>query len=177
VEQYTRDSKIFSIYEGTNHIQAMDLVGRKMGQSGGANFQQFMADVGAFIEANREHKVLGDAVRQLAAAQEGVMASAMAVLGWSQDPAKMGLIPLSANRFLNMMSELAVGWLLLDAAVISERVGEKASGDEKAFYEGKKFSALWYARNVLPNVEQAARMMATEDASPVEISNLAFGTI
>jgi hypothetical protein len=76
-----------------------------------------------------------------------------------------------------MMSELAVGWLLLDAAIIAERVGEKATGDEKAFYEGKKFSALWYARNVLPNVEQAARMMAVEDTSSVEISNNAFGSI
>jgi hypothetical protein len=177
VEQYTRDSKIFSIYEGTNHIQAMDLVGRKMGQAGGAHFQQFMGDVGAFIEANREHKVYGEAVRQLAAAQEGVMASAMAVLGWSQDPAKMALIPLSANRFLNMMSELAVGWLLLEAAMVAERVGEKATGDEKAFYEGKKWSALWYARNVLPNVEQAARTMATEDSSSVQITNEAFGAI
>ncbi|EPX59610.1 Acyl-CoA dehydrogenase [Cystobacter fuscus DSM 2262] len=177
VEQYTRDSKIFSIYEGTNHIQAMDLVGRKMGQAGGAHFQQFMSDVGAFIEAQRDHKIYGDAVKQLAAAQEGLMASAMAILGWSQEPAKMTLIPLSANRFLNMMSEVAVGWLLLDAALIAERAGEKASGDEKAFYEGKKWSALWYARNVLPNVEQAARMMATEDTSSVDISTQAFGSI
>ncbi len=177
VEQYTRDSKIFSIYEGTNHIQAMDLVGRKMGQAGGAHFQQFMSDVQTFIDAHREHKVYGESVKLLAAAQEGLMASAMAILGWSQDPAKMNLIPLSANRFLNMMSELAVGWLLLDAAVIAERVGDKASGDEKAFYDGKKWSALWYARNVLPNVEQAARMMALEDTSSVDISTLAFGTV
>jgi 3-(methylthio)propanoyl-CoA dehydrogenase len=177
VEQYARDSKIFSIYEGTNHIQAMDLVGRKMGQAGGAHFQQFMADVGGFIETHREHKVLGEAVRQLAAAQEGLMSSAMAVLGWSQDPAKVPLIPLSANRFLQMMSEVAVGWLLLDAAVIAEKAAEQASGPDKAFYEGKKWSALWYARNVLPNVEQAARVMALEDASPVEISLEAFGGV
>jgi alkylation response protein AidB-like acyl-CoA dehydrogenase len=156
VEQYTRDAKIFSIYEGTNHIQAMDLVGRKMGQAGGAHFQQFMADVGAFVEANREHAVYGEAVRQLA----------------------VSLIPLSANRFLKMMSELAVGWLLLDAALIAEKAAEKVSegSPDKAFYEGKKWSALWFARNVLPNVEQAARMMALEDASPVEIPDEAFGS-
>jgi hypothetical protein len=177
VEQYTRDARIFSIYEGTNHIQAMDLVGRKMGQAGGTYFQQFMADVGAFIEAHREHKVYGEAVRQLAAAQEGVMASAMALLGWSQEPEKMALIPLSANRFLNMMSELAVGWLLLDAGVVAEKAGEKASGEEKAFYEGKRWSALWYARNVLPNVEQAARTLALEDTSAMQMSNAAFGSI
>jgi alkylation response protein AidB-like acyl-CoA dehydrogenase len=59
VEQYCRDSKIFSIYEGTNHIQAMDLVGRKLGQNGGKNTQAFLGDLGKFIAANSEHPVLG----------------------------------------------------------------------------------------------------------------------
>ena len=49
VEQYCRDAKIFSIYEGTNHIQAMDLVGRKLGQAGGANLQAFLGDVAKFV--------------------------------------------------------------------------------------------------------------------------------
>ncbi|MDC0708848.1 acyl-CoA dehydrogenase [Stigmatella sp. ncwal1] len=179
VEQYCRDSKIFSIYEGTNHIQAMDLVGRKLGQAGGANFQQFMGDVGGFIEANRDHKTFGTEVKALAAAQEGLMASAMAVLGWSQDPGKTQLIPLSANRFLNMMSEVAVGWMLLDAAVLAEKsmAGLSDSHPDKAFYEGKKWSALWYARNVLPNVEHAARLMALEDASPMDIGDAAFSAV
>jgi alkylation response protein AidB-like acyl-CoA dehydrogenase len=176
VEQYCRDSKIFSIYEGTNHIQAMDLVGRKLGQAGGAHFQQFMEDVGGFIEANREHKTFGAEVKVLAAAQEGLMSSAMSLLGWSQDPGKVALIPLSANRFLQMMSEVAVGWLLLDAAVLAEKSMEKlsATDPDRAFYEGKKWSALWYARNVLPGVEHAARLMATEDASPMQIPDAAF---
>ncbi|XXF80608.1 acyl-CoA dehydrogenase [Myxococcaceae bacterium GXIMD 01537] len=174
VEQYTRDSKIFSIYEGTNHIQAMDLVGRKMGMAGGAHFQQFMGDVGAFVEAHREHPVLGAEVKMLAAAQEGLMSAAMAVLGWSQDPAKMPLIPLQANRFLQMMSELAVGWLLLDAAVIADKAQAGAAGPDRDFYEGKKWSALWYARNVLPNVEHGARLMAIEDSTPLQIGDAAF---
>ena len=53
VEQYCRDSKIFSIYEGTNHIQALDLVGRKLGQKGGVNAQAFLKDVQAFVAASR----------------------------------------------------------------------------------------------------------------------------
>jgi hypothetical protein len=177
VEQYTRDSKIFSIYEGTNHIQAMDLVGRKMGMAGGMHFQQFMGDVGNFVEAHREHPTLGAEVKQLAAAQEGVMSAAMAILGWSQDPTKVALIPLQANRFLQMMSEVAVGWLLLDAAVIAEKAAAGASGPDREFYEGKKWSAVWYARNVLPNVEHGARLLALEDASPVEIPDSAFATL
>ena len=175
VEQYTRDSKIFSIYEGTNHIQAMDLVGRKMAQAGGAHFQQFMSDVGNFIEANREHPQLGAEVKQLAAAQEGLMSSAMALLGWSQDAQKVSLIPLSANRFLQMMSEVAVGWLLLDAAVIAgQKQGATQDATEKAFYEGKRHSAQWYARNVLPGVEHAAKLMAIEDTSAIDIPDEAF---
>ncbi|HZI11097.1 MAG TPA: acyl-CoA dehydrogenase [Myxococcus sp.] len=176
VEQYTRDSKIFSIYEGTNHIQAMDLVGRKLGQAGGSHFQQFMGDVGSFIEANRENPVYGEAVKNLAAAQEALMASAMTLFGWSQDGAKFPLIPLSANRFLNMMSEVAVGWLLLEAALIGEKARGALSADhpDKAFYEGKKYSALYYARNVLPGVEQAAKLIAAEDTSPIDIPDAAF---
>ncbi|HET9451332.1 MAG TPA: acyl-CoA dehydrogenase [Aggregicoccus sp.] len=176
VEQYTRDSKIFSIYEGTNHIQAMDLVGRKMGQAGGMHFQQFMGDVQAFIETHREHKTFGAEVKQLAAAQEGLLSSAMSLLGWSQDPEKMPLIPLQANRFLNMMSELAVGWLLLEAGVLAEKSSEGLAADhpDRAFYEGKRYSALWFARNVLPNVEHGAKMMALEDSTPLQISDAMF---
>src|SRR6185436_10129511 len=62
VEQYCRDSKIFSIYEGTNHIQALDLVGRKLMQRGGANVQQFTKDVSTFIAANKDNPVVKDGV-------------------------------------------------------------------------------------------------------------------
>ncbi|HVJ88588.1 MAG TPA: acyl-CoA dehydrogenase family protein, partial [Labilithrix sp.] len=58
VEQYCRDAKIFSIYEGTNHIQSMDLVGRKLGQAGGANLQAFLGDVQKFVAANSNHATL-----------------------------------------------------------------------------------------------------------------------
>ena len=178
VEQYARDAKIFSIYEGTNHIQAMDLVGRKMGQAGGANFQNFMADVTRFIEANRTHAVFGKEVEILGQAQEAVMQAAMAFFGWSQDGEKLHLIPLAANRFLQMMSELAVGWLLLDAGVIAsqKQEGLSDSAPDRAFYEGKKQSARWYARNVLSHVEHSAKVLTMEDATPMEIPDAAFAT-
>ncbi|MCI0571932.1 MAG: acyl-CoA dehydrogenase [Myxococcaceae bacterium] len=178
VEQYSRDAKIFSIYEGTTHIQAMDLVGRKLGQAGGVHFQQFMSDVAAFVEGNREHATFGADVQRLAAAQEAVMASAMTLLGWSQG-GKMHLIPLAANRFLKMMSELAVGWLLLEAGVLAEKSaqGLSASDPERAFYEGKRYSAQWFSRNVLPEVEHGARVLALEDPSASEIPDAAFATV
>ncbi len=71
VEQYCRDSKIFSIYEGTNHIQAMDLVGRKLGQAGGANLQAFLGDVAQFVQKHSADATLGAAVKTLVARAGG----------------------------------------------------------------------------------------------------------
>ena len=105
------------------------------------------------------------------------MSSAMTLLGWSQNGG-LGLIGLSANRFLTMMSQAAVGWMLLDAAALAQK--KLAAGGlteaEKAFYAGKVQSALWFARNVLPQVEASARSLATEDASALEIPDAALGT-
>jgi len=178
VEQYARDSKIFSIYEGTNHIQAMDLVGRKLGQSGGSNFSAFINDITQFVEKNKADAAYGKVVEQLGAASEAVMQVAMGMLGWSQTPEKAALVPLMANRFLRMMSELAVGWLLLDGAILAEqKLATLAEGDvDRSFYEGKRYSALWYGRNVLPEVELNAKVCVLEDASPVEIPDAAFAT-
>ena len=178
VEQYCRDAKIFSIYEGTNHIQAMDLVGRKLGQSGGMNTQAFLGDVAKFVAEHGNHPVLGPAVQELASAQEALAGSAMRLLGWFQ-MGQMERVPLAANRFLEMMSEVAVGWLLLDGARIALEAQSKLSEGDKdyAFYEGKKHAALYYAFNVLPGVRDKADMLNKEDRSPLDIPDEAFATI
>jgi alkylation response protein AidB-like acyl-CoA dehydrogenase len=175
VEQSVRDVKITSIYEGTNHIQAMDLVGRKLGQAGGAYFQAFLGDVGTFVEAHRSHPSLGKAVASLASGQEHLMSAAMGLLSWGQS-GQLALIGLNANRFLAMMSRLAVGWLLLEGAVLAETAQAKlpAADADRAFYEGKKQAALWFARNQLPQVEAEAKLMMQEDASAMDIPDAGF---
>jgi alkylation response protein AidB-like acyl-CoA dehydrogenase len=178
VEQYCRDAKIFSIYEGTNHIQAMDLVGRKLGQAGGANLQAFLGDVAQFVQKNSADATLGPAVKTLALAQEALGGSAMRLLTWFQT-GNIGLVPLHANRFLEMMSETAVAWLLLEGAAIAiEKKKTVAAGHpDAAFYEGKIAAALFYARNVLPGVELKAKLMGEEDKTPLDLSDAAFATV
>ena len=178
VEQYCRDSKIFSIYEGTNHIQAMDLVGRKLGQKGGANVQAFAKDVGGFVAANKEHPVFKDSLALLSAAMEALTACAMRFLGWFTG-GKMDLVPLAANRFLEMMSETTIAWLLLEQGVIAEKqlAALPAEHPERAFYTGKKYAALYFAQNVLPSVPLKAQMIAKEDRTPIEIPDAAFATV
>jgi len=178
VEQYCRDAKIFSIYEGTNHIQAMDLVGRKLGQAGGANLQAFLGDIAKFVAANSAHPTLGAAVKKLATAQEAVAGTAMRLLMWFQS-GQLALVPLSANRFCDMMSELTVGWQLLEGAVVAEKAkaGVAEGHPDAAFYAGKTAAALFYARNVLPTVEHKAQLLADEDKSPLEIPDAGFASV
>ena len=175
VEQYCRDAKIFSIYEGTNHIQAMDLVGRKLGQAGGANLQAFAADVGKFVAEHGAHATLGGDVKRLGKAQEALIASAMQLLTWSQT-GHLDRVPLNANRFLEMMSETAVAWLLLDGACIADEKLKAVAADhpDHAFYSGKVAAARYYARNVLPGVEDKARVLAESDTTALEIADAAF---
>lgn len=178
VEQYCRDSKIFSIYEGTNHIQAMDLVGRKLGQGGGANLQAFLGDVAKFVGANCAHPTLGGEVKRLGLAQEALAGSAMKLLSWFQ-MGRIELVPLNANRFLAMMSELTVAWLLLDAAVIADTAAKSVDPKhpDAAFYAGKIQAALYYSRTCLPNVEAGAKAMAEEDRTPLDIPDAGFATV
>ena len=176
VEQYCRDSKIFSIYEGTNAIQALDLVGRKLGQRGGANTQAFLHDVGSFAAKHAEHPVLSECVKHLEGALQAVSGMAMQYLAWFQ-AGEMERIPLTAERFLEMMSELAVGWLLQEAAVIAcEKLDELGDTDpDRAFYEGKKFAAIHFSQHVLPGVAYRAKVLGRGDRSALEISDAAFG--
>jgi alkylation response protein AidB-like acyl-CoA dehydrogenase len=175
VEQYCRDSKIFSIYEGTNHIQAMDLVGRKLMQRGGANVRAFGKDVAAFVAAHKQHPTLKDAVAVLAQAMEALTATGGKFMQWFGG-GKIELVPAVANRFLEMMAETTVGWLLLDAAVIAEAAAAKLPADhpDHAFYDGKRYAALYFAHNVLPDVVGKAQMIAREDRSVLDISAAAF---
>ncbi|HUJ59003.1 MAG TPA: acyl-CoA dehydrogenase [Kofleriaceae bacterium] len=175
VEQYCRDSKIFSIYEGTNHIQAMDLVGRKLMQRGGANVQQFTRDVGAFVAANKDHATFKDGVAVLAQAMEALTSTGGKFMLWFGG-GKIEMVPAVANRFLEMMAETTIGWLLLEQAVIAEAAAGKLPADhpDRAFYLGKRHAALYFAHNVLPGVLAKAQVIAREDRSVLDIPAAAF---
>ena len=178
VEQYCRDAKIFSIYEGTNHIQAMDLVGRKLPMHGGANLMALTSDVSKFVAANKDHIVFGKELVTLGKAQEAVMGGAMKVMGWFQG-GRLPMVPLNANRMLEMMSEMVVGWLLLEQGVLAHEARAHAGQDhhDDAFYEGKMASAQYFARNVLPSVAHKLELLALEDESALGMSDAAFATV
>ena len=89
------------------------------------------------------------------------------------------MVPLVANRFLEMMAELAVAWLLLEGAVIARRQGQVGGGraSRRGFYAGKIAAAQYYARNVLPGVEEKARQLDAEDRTALDIPDAAFASV
>jgi alkylation response protein AidB-like acyl-CoA dehydrogenase len=178
IEQYCRDSKIFSIYEGTNHIQSMDLVGRKLTINGGAPVNDLANDLQKFIKEHKDHPVLAGVVKLLDKARESVMSAAMKLMGWFQT-GKIAMVPLNSNRFLEMMSETVVAWLLLQQAVIAHNTLPNVSEDHPdfAFYNGKISAALFYSRNVLPGVTHKLEIINNDDDSALHINNESFATI
>ncbi len=180
VEQYCRDSKIFSIYEGTNHIQAMDLVGRKLGQAGGQNLQAFLGDVAGFCKANEKHAILGPLVKELEGAHEAVAGSAMRLLSWSHQargphPPRGQPLPRDDERGRG-------GVAAPRGRQDRTRQGRDAARgrrrrQDRAFYAGKHQAAAYFARSVLPKVKLDAEIMGREDSSPLDISDEAFATV
>ncbi len=178
VEQHCRDSKIFSIYEGTTHIQALDLVGRKLSQRGGANLQAFLADVRKVAETARADAELAPAADRMLAAGEALMQGAMRFLGWFQS-GKTELIGLYANRFLEMLARTAVSSVLLEGAAIAERAAAALpeSHPDRAYYSGKRHAALHYAHLELPGVVDGARIMGEEMRHSLDIPDSGFGRL
>jgi len=177
-EQYCRDAKIFSIYEGTNHIQAMDLVGRKLRQQGGKPALDFLGDIQRFVEKHKAHPKLGAGIEELRKAHEAAGKIISTLMSWAGG-GKLEMTSLAANRVLEALAELCVAWLLLEGAVIADgKLAEVAAGKpDHAFYTGKLHAALFFALNVLPGVAFKAELMQREDASALDIPEEAFATV
>ena len=88
MEQFVRDARIAQIYEGTNGIQAMDLVGRKLAQRGGLNLQEFLGDVASFVQKHASHPGIGPYVGELGAFQALNQRRRLMSLGAAARPAQ-----------------------------------------------------------------------------------------
>jgi hypothetical protein len=186
VEQMMRDVKIASIYEGANGVQAMDLVGRKLSQNMGANFMATMNLVTEFVEAQKDHSELGDAVAKLAVARDAVNEAAMyfAMTGTSDVTIPL----LNAYPFLEIMGDMLVGKLLLEQAVIaqdrfasiaaekkinlkrSKKVRALLEEDEQAaYYWNKVKTAQYFAGYVLTQTPGKSAAIKLGDKSPMEV--------
>ncbi len=178
VEQYLRDSKIFSIYEGTNHIQALDLVVRKLRGHQGEDLNNYVGDLGGFVEAHSADPALGKEVQALGAAAQALQEAGNATVEYMMT-SKLDQFTLCATPFLEAMAEITVANLLLEAGVLAEQKrtqDEGQSQEEFDFYAGKVMSAKFFVNFVLPGAVAKCKAIQSGDRSALDIPDAGFST-
>ena len=169
VEQFVRDTQIAMIYEGTNAIQAMDFVMRKILKDGGKSLglltQQIVASVQTLDEAKfKKEKDLFNKV----------LFSAQTMMGQMTAYAKnnqYNLILQNCSDFLNFASQMFVGWKLLQSAILADQKIQSANPEDKKFYESKIVDFRVYCGHFLTHNLSIAKTITdfTEDMTTLEV--------
>src|SRR6266404_3709932 len=158
IEQYIRDAKIDSLYEGTTGIQGLDLFFRKIVRDNGKAFGALLATIRDFTTAEGGNGRLKAERAALAEGAEHVeaMTGAMAGFGMASadQPAEIYKVGLNTTRLLMALGDLVIGWLLLTHAEIAQgKLDEIAAGaPDRDFYAGKLGAARFFAATVLPRL-------------------------
>lgn len=172
VEQYMRDSKVLTIWEGTSFIHGNDLVGRKMTMDNGQPFQKFMASIKSFIDDNKAAAGFEKEMAVLARAYDAAAEIQQLLEAWRANKEEKGeLINLFAIRTLFIFAQLYVAMCLVDQALVAQKTIAQLPADhyDMNFYLGKVASARYYVKNSLPNVFTLAEVIKTADTSVLEV--------
>ena len=172
MEQYIRDQKIDSLYEGTTHIQALDLFFRKIARDGGATLLALMEEIKATAMETGSGDALADERKALLTALEDVQGIFGALMAKIQESIYHG--GLQANHVLFALSETVIAWLLIEHAALAVEKGAAANGTEKAYYEGKVASARFFCKNVLPYISATRKIVEASTLDLMELDEAAF---
>jgi len=175
VEQYCRDARIAMIFEGTNFIQAADLIGRKLNIGGGVLMQNYMADIDEFIGGLKGNEAVGDLVEQLDTAKNVLLGTTMKIAGIAME-GDLDYVMSISTRYLHMFGEIVIARELIEQAAIAAEALKTAEADtvDHAFYTGKVYSAKFFVNSILPSVEMKAKVIENMDRSCIEIPDNAF---
>ncbi|WP_319523722.1 acyl-CoA dehydrogenase [uncultured Desulfosarcina sp.] len=173
-EQLLRDCRITMIYEGTNGIQAMDLLGRKLGMNKGKPIMDLMGEIQKTLARAKEIEALQDYAARLEKALNRLGEVAMHLGATAMSPKVMSAFAF-AHPFMDASGDVVMAWMLLWRAVIAAEKLEKAKKKDKPFYEGQMKSAEYFTQAVLPvTMGKMDAIMATSGAA-VEIGEDSFG--
>lgn len=190
VEQCMRDCKITSIYEGTNGIQALDLVGRKLGFHQGALFKSIVAETGNLLKTAKKNFRLKDIVDPFDTARRHLI-EVTRYFGLKSITEDFMTPILYATPYQELFGDVAVGFMLLWQAVIADRRLEELYSDAKAdtpekkaellktnrsaaFYRGKLASAQFFANTILNLAPGKARAIMSGERSAIDLPEESF---
>lgn len=185
VEQYMRDCRILPIYEGTNGIQAIDLVGRKLGAKGGAVFMDFIAELKAFLTKAKENIATKDYIVEFEQSLSDVQTIAMLFMEKNLK-GEMAYVLQHATTFLRFMGNMIISWLLAEQAMVAaekltrlysdkgantdeQKAALLKSNEEAAFLDSKVKTSRFYTVNLLPENRGLKRAMVSNDTSVLDV--------
>jgi alkylation response protein AidB-like acyl-CoA dehydrogenase len=179
IEQYIRDAKIDSLYEGTTAIQSMDFFFRKIVRDKGQALGYLAGEISAFIESEAGNGRLKNERKLLKQALEDVQGIVGAMIGYltaaQQDPASVYQVGQHTVRLLMSAGDLLVGWQLLrQAEVALTKLDGSVTGKDRTFYEGKIAVASFFAKTVLPELTARRAVVANADNDLMEIDESVF---
>ena len=163
VEQLLRDAKISSIYEGTNGIQAMDLLGRKMRIKNGVLFMSWLQDAQKLVAQAKKAGL--EEANAVAKAVGHVGATAM-FLGQLGLKGKLKGAMLQASPFLRMFGVVLLALEALDQAMTAKRLIEESG--ETPFLKGKLLNSRYYATQILPEAVALGKAIQAGDTTPLD---------
>ncbi|HEX2028703.1 MAG TPA: acyl-CoA dehydrogenase [Nitriliruptorales bacterium] len=178
IEQYIRDAKIDTVYEGTTGIQALDLFFRKIVRDRGRTLTWLLEEVRDSAKAGVDGDPFAAERDVLGGALEDVQAHVGAMVGFlmaaAERPDEIYKVGLNTNALLDSLSELVIGWLLLRHAEVASAALADAAEPDRSFYAGKIASARFWARTVLPQVGLRRHQAETTDLALMELPATAF---
>ena len=171
VEQYVRDARIAQIYEGTNGIQALDLVGRKMPQNFGRLLRRFFHPVQEFIEENQASEELQEFIFPMAKAfMKLQQATAMVAQKGLKNPDEAGAASVD---YLRQFALVAMAFMWCKMVIVAKAKLESGEGD-KEFYEAKIQTARFFMARVLPEGDAKFKMVLAGADTLMAMDEAAF---
>ncbi|WP_214367912.1 acyl-CoA dehydrogenase [Pseudonocardia sp. H11422] len=179
IEQYIRDAKIDSLYEGTTAIQSLDFLFRKIVRNNGRALTHVAGEIQAFLDAESGNGRLKEERALLATALADVQGILGSLTGYlmasTEDPTSMYKVGQHTVRLLMAVGDLLIGWLLLrQAEVALTALGGEVSAKDQAFYEGKVGAARFFAKTVLPQLTAQRAIVETADNALMDLPEAAF---
>ncbi len=181
LEQYVRDAKIDTLYEGTTAIQGQDLFFRKIVRDQGRALGDLSEQIGAWLEAQsgngqlKEERALLSTALEEAGSIVAHMVGDLTSSATGGDPRQIYLVGLNTTRLLMALGDVTCGWLLLRGAEVAlQQLNTELPPSEKAFYEGKVASARWFARTVLPKLAAERAIAEATDLTVMDLAEESF---
>ncbi|HEX6196958.1 MAG TPA: acyl-CoA dehydrogenase [Jiangellaceae bacterium] len=176
IEQYVRDTKIDSLYEGTTGIQGMDFFFRKIARDRRVALDTVLAEITATLDGISDDPRLKDEHTALTQAKEHVDAMVRTMIEWdaaaADAPDRIYRVGQNSTRLLMSFGDLLIGWLLTRQAVVAQT--RLDAGQDEAYYAGKVAVARFFTTTVLPELAARRRVLEQTDSAIMEIAREAF---